>query len=147
MGRLFQQIGQRKSARLNGQKGSSAMHCGVHRAHQSTKDDLAIHWRKYSLQSWWHHTTGPRLLRMREWNCACAMTSPLKNISHRFYLWNLSVSLYFSSSMKTCSNKSVAKQGVKMITGGHSHKPACWCPLDQWSLISVPRAEEVFSSM
>ena len=36
---------------------------------------------------------------------------------------------------------------MKVVTGSHSHKPACKWPLDQWLLISIPRAEEAFGSI
>ena len=48
---------------------------------------------------------------------------------------------------KSCGDGRVVKQQVEVTTGSCSHKPVCRWPLDQWSLISVPRAAEEFGSI
>ena len=91
------------------------------------------------------HTTVPRLLRLREWDCPCTMASPLEKNSHTGFIYTTYLSVcIFSSSPKTCGNGSMTKWQVKVITGSHSYKPACRWPLDQLFLIFTSMAGGAF---
>ena len=73
-----------------GQKGCSAVHCGVYRVCQGTEEDLAIHCSQCSLQSWWLVIPYDTDFWGQESGIVHVQQLPyLKKFTHRFYLCNL----------------------------------------------------------
>ena len=135
------------AVRFNGQKGGSIN--ALHRACQSTKEDLAIHCNQHSLQLWW--LIVPLDLDFWGWESGIFHVQWLphfkKILAQVLSVQPICQSVFLSSFPRTCSDRRVVKLQVKVITGCHSHKPTCRQSLGQWLPVSIPRPEEAIGSI